>query len=392
MAIPTGGQSASDVRSQARQGIIGGRVYSDHTDRVITIVNSTPQAVQVDQTVVDTAANSTLYTVLIAGISVTYTSDASATKVEIAAGLAAAANFDPAVGALLVAASDGVDTVTYTGNFSGQVYTAVDTDANLTTSSVTSAASADAVNFGLAMVSSGFSSSEAYRIGGAAKSTLLTAQVATVDYTYNNTSSLGVKVTDVASGLVYSGEVVQGTSKDASTTALAVQLNAALPAAFVVAANAGAAGYELTLTAELAGVEFAVEVFTDLAQTVLPSVTATTGPSAATSFIRGFAGVSMYTRDEEATVINGSVASYPANAGVKVMDKGHIWVENSETLTYGGVVYVELDGTGDDFGKFYAATSATRLALPQGMAQWERSDITTTDDLAALRVDASHQV
>lgn len=67
--------------------------------------------------VVDTAANAEAYGVDMlypAAASVSFTSDASGTKAEIAAGLAAAWNADADCAAAATAVSDGVDTVTFT--------------------------------------------------------------------------------------------------------------------------------------------------------------------------------------------------------------------------------------------------------------------------------------
>ena len=99
-------------------------------------------------------------------------------------------------------------------------------------------------------------------------------------------------------------------------------------------------------------------------------------------------GVSLYVEDEEVTTIGGTAVEYPANAGGTVVQHGAIIVAFSSTtsLSQADKVYVELDGTGSDFGKFYNATSSTRALLPGW--SWERKDA-AGDDLAVLRVRAA---
>lgn len=390
MALPTGSFRASDVRTRAQQGIVGGRVYSDPLDRMATLINRDPQAYQVDTILVDNAADSTAYTATVAGQTIVYTSGVGATKITIAAGIAAAILADAIAAGRVDAVSDGVATVTVTGRLPGDTYTVSDSDANLTTTAVTTAAEAAAVGFGLVMLSvSGFSATEAYRYGRVAKSTAFSAQVATFDYTYDADELLWIKCINVATGdVIAHAQHVQAADKDTSTTAIAAILNAQAPANSVNFTNDGGATFRLVATAELAGLEFKIEYGSDDATNVATmSLTDTTGPSPSTSLLRALAGVSLYTEDEEATAVNGSTASYPANAGVKVLEKGSVWVSNSQTLAYGTRVFVELDGTGTAFGQCYNTDSATRLGLPLSVARWERSGVDTSDALGALVID-----
>jgi hypothetical protein len=386
MTLPTGSFRASDVRTRAPQGIVGGRVYSDPLDRIDTLVNKDPQAYQVDSITVDTAADSTAYTVSVAGQTIIYTSGVGASKITIAAGIAAAILANAIAAGRVNAASDGVDTVTVTGRLPGDSYTVSDSDANITTASVTSAATAEDVYFGRVMISSGFASTEGYRYGRMAKSTAFSAQVATLDYTYDADEILYVQVFDKATGdLIAGASHVMATAKTNSTTAIVGILNAQAPANSVLFANSGDT---ILCTAELAGLEFEVKFWTDDATTAATLTnTATTGPSISTSLLRAISGISLYTMDEEATAQDGTTAVYPANAGVKVLEKGSVWVENSQTLVYGTPVYVELDGTGDDYGKCFNTNSATRLALPRSVARWERSGVESADSLGALILD-----
>lgn len=391
MTLPQFGQLASDVRSRTAQGIIGGRVYADHNDEIDTVINRDPQAQQVDTHLITAAADSTAYTVLDCGRTIVYTSGVGATLASIAAGLAAAINDDPIAGGRVTAVSNGVSLVTVTGKWPGDSYTISDSDANITTTSVTAADLADPIGFGRAVVSvSGYGSTESYRYGRNARSTAFSAQVVTVIPTYVASAEYTVRIRDMQTGRIIADFTAVGDTSLADLLAeLEAGLDGQLPANTVEVADP--AGTSLTFTAELAGFEFDVEfgVGEQGASTPTFALTYTTGPSPATSFIRAFAGVSLYDSGQEPTTIGGSSASYPGNAGVMVLVKGSIWVGNTQSVAYGDPVYVELDGTGTVYGQFYNTSSATRILLPQSMARWDRYDTGDGDSLkAALHVDA----
>jgi hypothetical protein len=69
--------------------------------------------------------------------------------------------------------------------------------------------------------------------------------------------------------------------------------------------------------------------------------------------------------------------------------KGEVWVENTESPTQNDVVYVETDSTSANCGKFYKATSATRLPLPRSVAMWAR--YSSADGMAVLRVNVDNR-
>jgi hypothetical protein len=387
MSFPQGGFLAGDVQARTTQGILGGRVTSDYNDRLSTLVNKDPQANQVDTVTVSTVTNSVLYTFEIGDITVSYTSDATATDAEISAGLKAAFDADPIAGGLAVCVNTSATVLTFTGIYPGQSYTLAAADVKLTAASVTSAAEAEAVEYARAMITSGYSTTESIKYGGMAKSSAFAAQVITLDYTYVAGKRLVAEVIDKHTGAVYRAEVVQAVDQATSSAALVVQLNGILPANFVLAAGVGA----ITLTAELAGLEFAANLSSDDDLNVAPSVTPTTGPSLSTSLLRAFQGVSIYSEDNAAASIGATTANYGPNEGVKNMEKGPVWVASSQTLVNGSRGYVEMDGTGSDFAKFYNDDGATRLALPIGMARWERRSRNSAENLGALFVDALNQ-
>jgi hypothetical protein len=369
---------AGDVRSQRLPGIVGMLVMASMLNELDTVINKSPQAKQVGEIVVDTAANDTDYTVTINGVDITITSDADGTKPEIAAALAAAINAEPLVRGQVEAESDGVDTVTLTGTFPGLAFTASDADANLTTTEeVTAAADAEAIPFGRLVCSTGYTD-EGNKHGFLAKSTLLTAQVATLTVDYVATELYGVEVE--VDGERYGVEVAADTDDATTSAAIMTALNLKLPANTVVATNPSAT--TVVLTAEVAGKPFKVSTWQKIGTAASLSVAHTTR-SVATDVTKAAVGVSLHTYDEEIPA-GETEASYPANAGLKVCRKGLIWVENSESPSVGDPVYVEL-AAGASSGKFYKTSSATRVLLPN--ARWERAAGLSTDNLAQLKFE-----
>lgn len=382
--------NAADVRTRIRQGKIGLCANESLANRSVTLINTDPQAAKVDTITVTGATNNKAYVETIDGVDVTYTSDATATIAEIANGLAAAINDNPLVRGKCTAVSDGATIVTVTGNWPGITYTITDADAQLTTAAVTAAASADAVPFGTLMVNpTGYETDEANEYGVRAKSTAFTAQVVTVTPVYAvNTDSI-IRIRDMHTGQVIAETVMRhDTNIGDLITEIVTDLNTTLPAASVLAADVG--GTALTLTAEVAGLEFDVEVGVGEGAAAAPSTIAkvyTTGPSIATSVLRAARGVSLFSENDEAVTVEGTDASYAANVGVRSLLEGLVWVESSQVITAGTQVYVEMSAASADRGKFYNTDSATRLALPREKAVWERDAESGSGSIAMLRVN-----
>ena len=106
----------------------------------------------------------------------------------------------------------------------------------------------------------------------------------------------------------------------------------------------------------------------------------TTPAGPATDLNAAALGVSLYTIDEENTTIAGDDPVYPANAGVQIVSKGLVWVENDESPSRGAAVYVGLSGS--EKGKLFAASSSTRALLTG--AKWERSAYSNSGDSIAV--------
>lgn len=385
--------AARDVRTRMRQGAVGKPAVVEYGSK--SLVNSNPQAAQVDTITVTGATALKTYTETIDGVAVSYVADATATIAEITDGLAAAINAEPSVRGKCSASSDGASIITVTGTIPGLAYTITDADAQLTTASVTTAASADAVPFGTLLVNpTGYVTDEAEEYGVRANSGLFTAQVVTLVPTYVATAATTIRIRDM-----HSGRIIADTTQTHDTdladliAELVADLNTQLPAASVIAANVGP-GTSMTLTAEVAGLEFDVEVGlaeAGAATTPTCAKTYTTGPSRATSLLRAIEGVSLYASDEEATAAgtatSSATASYPANAGVRAMTHGQIWVTSAQTIANGEDVYVELSAASAARGQFYNTDSATRLLLPRDKFTWERDAESNSGDIAVLNVN-----
>lgn len=365
---------AQDVRDRRPQAKIGAVILSALMAK-IDLFNDASQANQSDTITIDTAADDTDYTVTIDGIDVVYTSGTGATTTSIATGLSDAINAEPLVRGK-VAASAAAAVVTLEGTYPGISYTLAESDANLSTASVTSAADASAIEFGRLVVSTGFVTDEAYETGALAASSQFTAQVDTILTPFVATAEYHAAVT--VEGATYHAQVTADTDADTTGAALAAALNDILPADTVIAA--GAAG-GLTLTAEVAGLEFSTTIGASDDGATVPAVSLTSTVSASTSLARATKGVSLYSAEIEAQTVAGDDPAYPGNSGVKALSRGLVWVESTEAPSAGDPVYVEMSGA--DAGRFYATDGATRIRL-EG-ASWVR-DALSGDDLALLRV------
>lgn len=382
-------QGFGDVRARARQGRVGEWALASHLNRTGFGINQDPQAAQVDTITVDTAANSTEYAFTLNGVSITYTSDASATKPEIADGLAAAVNAEPLVRGQVSAASDGVDLVTLTGLEPGEAFTLTESDSNLSTTSVTTADEADPIAFGVGVISQGFRTDEGERLVAAAAEGKFTAQVITVPVSYVASEVIRTKIYEVRGDerhLLAEWDETSATDQDTTLDAIATALNAALPANSVLVASDPATATQLVFTAEIAGLEFDVEVESvgGGASRATITKTNTTGPSPSTSVHRALAGVSLYASEEEAATVGGAAGQWAANRGVRYAQTGTVWVTSAESPSEGDTVYIELGASGT--GQFYTSSGADRVALARSAARWERDGLTASDSLAALRL------
>lgn len=369
--------TAADVTRRRPQGHIGDIVELALSNDYDMVVNDSPQTQQVGTIVVDTATNSATYAWTLNGVAMTYVADSSTSDSEVATGIAAAINAEPLVRGQ-VSASAASATVTVTSLYPGLAFTLSDTDAKITSTEATTANDeADAVPFGRLVVSTTYQTDEANRRGGLAKSTAFSAQVDTYAVTYDAGVLINVAI-DIE-GETYSASHLMATDLDTSLDAIAALLNTALPANSVAVTATPSTATSLVLTSELAGKPFTSRMWFGTGADT-GAFTKTSTASISTDVTRAAVGVSVRDLDVEAATVGESDPEYPANAGVRALKRGKIWVECAQTVTPGQPVYVELDGTGANAGRFYNTTASTRALLPQ--ARWVRDERSTPGDLS----------
>jgi len=342
-------------------GVIGLPVDSDYLNRMQTLVNSDPQALQTYTVLVATGSSGHTYIFSVDGEAISYVS-ATTNKATIAQGLLDAFNVNPYARGKYVGSTDGVDTITLVAVDPDIDLTVSDSDAYLTTTETVAAASAAVVNFGRVCVNLQTSNDEGTPLGCEVYAAKLQAQVDTLTVAY--TSGKIYLVTIVVDEQQYDIPVVAATDLATLTTALVTDINNAMPANAVLAASSVAG--TITLTAEVAGKAFTTGIG---AQTTPGNMTiAHTVSGPLTDINTCFAGISTVSNDTEVTVIAGSTAAYAPNSGFIAMLTGKIYVENSQSPTTSDRVYVETLA-GSNEGKVYNDSSATRLLLSR--ASWQ---------------------
>jgi len=380
-------QRAQDVRTRFRQAKVGDLVSSDYLAEIVSLTNEDPQAVQSDTITVTGATAAKTYTVTINGIDVSYTAGGSPSTTTIAAGLADAINAEPRVRGQ-VSASAAVAVVTLVGLWPGIAYTLTESDAELTLASVTTAASADAIPFGVLLIGDGYATDvngeqEAYGNCKLPKATSFSAQVDTFVTTYVLDAEIQIEIE--LDGVKYHAATTSAADLATTLTALAAAINGVMPANTVLAD--GSSGTDLTLTAEVPGATFTTGYGSDDGGASIPVMSLTSNKGIATSLAMAAVGISLYTSDEELTAVAGTSIVYPANAGVRVCRKSSpegIWVSNAQAPSDGDPVYVET-AVGATTGQLYNTTSATRVLLPS--ASWRRSARPSSgDSLAAVKI------
>lgn len=384
-------QRADDARARQPIGFIGD--FTRNLDyKSISVMNSNPQAAQVTTISVPAAPdNSTTYKVVIDGASCEFTTDASATQAELGAGLEAAIN-DKAAAYRLCAASYAGGTITLTGVWPGVSWTttvnASETTQDLgTPTNTTTAASADTVSFGRAMVLSGYVTDEGTPKGYVPVSTDFTAQVVT--FTYGSVGAGDEVFLEIEfQGKRFAESVTYATSQTLTLAALVTAMDVILDAAFGAALSIALASdaTTITLTSDVAGSEFRGVSSVSGAGTVAKANT--TGPSTDTSLLRAMAGVSVRRLDVENATIDGDDPVYAANQGVEVAVRGHgiVQRDTTETWAYGDEVYVDLNTSTK--GRFYNAAAAGRVWIGSNKAKIQRQEYsTTTDGVGVINLD-----
>lgn len=357
---------ASDITERVAQAICGQLAESGRNSVIRTYTNYSPAAAQVT-TVEITSASAQTYTLTINGVSIDVVADGGDTVTTIAAEFVSKINAEPLIRGQ-VSASNAAGVITLTGTYPGISFTVTESETDIgSPSTTTSAADAAAVAFGIAVMKSGFGSGsvdEAGQLGKKVATAAFTAQVVTITPSYVASAEYSLGVT--FRGVTYWASTIGATDLDATIDALVAEINARLPASSVVAAANASTATAFTLTAEIVGEEFSVTFGCSDEGTGTPTSTIADTKGIATSLVQALAGVSLYALDEAASTVGASDASYPAYAGMKVLEEGRVWVENSQTLALGDAVYCD---TAD--AKFYNTSGSTRVLVPD--YKWIRS-------------------
>lgn len=377
-------QRAGDVRTERIIGFIG-QAMIDHNTRLLTLTNSNPQAAQVTTMAVSSYSDGAdyVFTVTSGGSTktITYTATtADADTTGVAASIVTAFNATEEVRGL-IAATSSTATITFTGQTPGISFTISESDAKLgTPSTTTAAASADAVSFGRAMISTGFSG--ASRIGHVPTTSSFTAQVITITITTGAGATFTPQIK--INGQTYTGDAVAHDTDAATTaTAIATEINALMPTETVIATTSTG---DVILTAEVEGAEFEADIIAAGAAVTATKVL-TTGPSRSTSLVRALAGVSVRDESIENVTRGGDDPAYPANYGVLTLAAGRIVVSNADGVSLGDAVYVSLASATK--GQFYNAAGTDRVYLPPAVAEWDRDEPSgSAQDVAVLRINS----
>ena len=266
---------------------------------------------KVSTIVVDTAANDTAYTYLCNGGTVTFTSDPSGTKLEIAAGLANAHNALAASASAAFAVSDGVDTVTITGREVDDDFSISESDGNLTLATPTAASEGSPIPFGIGVQLTALGTCGLPSLGTAKVMTATPVAVNDATYTMNIT----VDADDDGIEETYSFSFLADASATIAeiVTGLTTAGNLAMPANSILLTDSTTT---LTITSEIAGKDFEATGFGDLGAVVNMATTQA-------SVRDMFQGISMKTQRIETTA--AGVAQYAADDTVDVLANGEIW-------------------------------------------------------------------
>jgi len=361
---------ASDVKAPVA-GLVGEALWAPH-NRGLTLINKTPQAQKVATlTVGGVFSAGTVYTFELDGFELSYTSVSGDTNLAgVAVKIAALINADLRVRGK-VSAEAASATVVVTCNWPGLDFTYDEDDANLSWALTTAAAEAGSVPFGRLVCSVDQTSDAGSLIGFLAVSTAFTAQVDSYVLTYVGGVNLECEVW--INGEKYSAKHEMATDVDTSGAALVVAMNQILPSSVQASYVSGTDTFKVT--AQLAGLAFESALNLGAGGGASRPVKSSNA-GLATSVALAAKGISEHTYKEES-------AAYPKNAGVQTLSGGQIRVASLQAPGRGDAVYVEL-AAGDDAGKLFNSSSATRALLPASKCSWVRSK--ASDQTAVLEI------
>lgn len=355
--------SAAQLEYQMNRGRArAGRVVPNSLLMSRSRVNASGSVVEI-VTVVNVAANTTVYSMTVNGFAISFTSDGGATQAEISDGLAAAAAADALINSMLIATVPGNDLI-LTARHADSTIEVVSTGAgSLTPTTSPTAAAADTLDYARVV----FRDVATPRGVILPSASLLTAQEVVLTPTAENTITYTVSVT--TSGVTYLATYLSdGSATDAEiVNGLLALLNAQLPALSVLAANDGDT---LKLTAEVVGVPFTYG-FGATSATAIWAVSGVVNDSS-TDVVRMIEGVTFIGDNKEARTIGGDDAKFAPNDDVDVATWTDIYMTVSGA-TEASDVYLGLSGA--EAGKIFTAASSTRRLLPSTLARFVEASI-----------------
>ena len=383
----------SQIRGRAGQAIgarLGTEYTADDLAKIVTSGRASAPVAQVSTVTVDSAQNSTLYSLDIlppgyeSPIVVSFTSDGTATTAEIAAGLGAAVDAD-------AAASGWFDTgvvsnvLTLTGNAPGiavSVTSSAASASDLTIATATAAASGGSHTFGRVVNLATFdAASGAWNVSAAAMPTRASLVLAAV-HDAGATYTITISVVNAYTGAAQFPNAISFAA-GASATATAANAVTAFDAVFGAGATAtSVAGSDITITVTIAAPN-------QIGQIVVPPAASGGGGSedfdlTSTAPLREAirSGVVMDYDVTPPASFGVSPTATQAGDAVSVAEGGlSVFVADpGVSVTAGAAVYVETTA-GATQGRVYTSSSATRYLLPG--ASWVQGGVTLSDGTSA---------
>ena len=315
---------------------------------------------------IDTATNAHVYTITLtfpgqlSGIDLSYTADGSATATEIRDGLQAAWNASAVATGRATATDSSTDALVFTANAIGIDFTITEADAKMSLAT-SGGGDPDLIPFGRLVIDAASGDGSQCR---EASSTTLSAKVVQLTPLAVNNAVYYVNVT--VGGVTYNSMV----EADGSATvkeildAFTPILNALLPDDTVLVSDDDAI---LTLTAEVAGLDFDVSVGSDAAGATWTVATTTEGPG----LTEETQGLAIWSAEFAASEDASGNAGYPGYKQVSVMGQGTAVVNTAESVSPSLPVYYGT--TGADQGTWRSSvgtTAANWVQLDPAQARW----------------------
>lgn len=378
---------------QALAARLGTELQVHELRKLVTSADASAAVQQVGTVTVGAAQNSTLYSLNVSvpamsvPITVSYTSDGSATTTEIAAGLTAALVANAVTDGLLTATSAS-NVLTYTVKRPGQVLTLTSTAASagdLTLAVGTAAASGGSITFGRWVSLTSFDATKGL---WAASAPALPAKA-----TFTLLATYAASSTYVASPIVLN--IHTGATSAPNLTWAAGASASAMAGNAETAIESTISGSSVATTVDGSNVTIVITLpwpneFS--AYSIVPAAsggagtedlrhTTSTGCGASP---RG--GVAMDYGVTPAPSFGTSATATAAGAAVPVFETGGIVVveDPGATVTAGSAVYVETT-SGATQRRFYTASSATRFAAPR--ARWVQGNIPLADGTTGATIE-----